>query len=305
MSVAVLLGGASPEREISLQSGGAVADALDRRGFAPLRVDPKEDANWLQNLQNKKVGRVFNLLHGGKGENGEVRGALNCAGIASTGSDVLGCALAMNKPAAKELWRWAGIPTPDWRVAQSADEANKIAAELPPPWFVKPACGGSSTNSAPVLRAAELPAAIAAAAGEGGGALVERLVEGQEYTLAVANNKPLPLIAIQTARRFYDYAAKYEDDETHFECPPKLPEQTLAEYSRLALRAFFALRCAHWGRVDFIVDANGAPFFFEVNTVPGMTSHSLLPFAAARAGMDFDELAAVLLAGASGGGGRV
>lgn len=305
MKSALLLGGVSSEREVSLMSGRQVGDALCRRGFAPLLADPAEDGRWLTTLLDGGVRRVFNILHGGAGENGEVRGALNCVGIACTGSGVLGAALAMNKHVAKQVWRAADVPTPDWRLAVSVDDARRIAGELPPPLFVKPADGGSSTNSAVVRDKKELPVAIDAALSEGGGALVERLIEGEEYTLSVVNDKPLPLIRIATARNFYDYEAKYVDNDTQFFCPCGLSADAEQKLAAEAMRAFSSLQCSHWGRVDFMLTPSGQPYFLEVNTAPGMTSHSLVPQAAAVAGMDFDTLVETLMNGATlekGGG---
>lgn len=301
---ALLQGGDSPEREVSLTSGQGVQAALEALEIPLLVLDPAEQRGWLNWLLECEVQRVFNILHGGSGENGEIRGALNSVGIACTGSDVLGSALAMNKHVTKQLWRAAGIPTADWQLAQSGADAAAIAAALPPPWFVKPAAGGSSTNSTPVQTAAELPAAIDAAASEKQGVLVERLITGEEYTLSIVGNRVLPLIKIVPAQTFYDYHAKYLAEDTGFHCPCGLPARQEEALAALALRAFKVLYCAHWGRVDFILDPQGNPYFLEVNTVPGMTSHSLVPLAAAQAGMDYQAAVAAILQSAQPAGGR-
>lgn len=299
--VALLFGGTSPEREVSLQSAAGVAAALQELGITPLRVDPAVQQDWLAHLLTHKVQRVFNILHGGSGENGEVRGALNCAGIACTGSDVLGSAMAMNKDITKAVWRSAGIPTAEWRVVSDAAQAARIVEELPPPWFVKPVCGGSSTASTAATDLAQLQAAVETANAEGSGALVERHIRGGEYTLSILDGKPLPLIRIVPAQPFYDYHAKYISDETQFLCPCGLPAAQERALAQQAMRAFEVLQCSHWGRVDFILDESGAPFFLEVNTVPGMTSHSLVPLAAKQAGLDYAQVVARILHSAGGG----
>ena len=295
-TVALLLGGNSPEREVSLMSGAGVAEALQRCGVAFMSVDPATERNWLNVLAQNNIRQVLNILHGGGGENGEVYGALASVGIACSGSDVLGSALAMNKHISKQLWRAIGIPTADWRLAQTAADAEAIAADLPPPWFVKPVSGGSSTHSAMVQSAAELPAAINHAAAEAGGALVEALItDADEYTLSIVDNRPLPLIKIVPAHSFYDYHAKYESDETGFFCPCGLGAAQEAALAEQGMTAFRALQCAHWGRVDFMLRANGEPMFLEVNTVPGMTSHSLVPCAAKQAGLSYDDVVLAVL----------
>lgn len=303
IKTALLMGGVSPEREVSLISGGGVLAALKDAGISPLVLDPAEEPHWLGTLIENKVERVFNILHGGSGENGEVRGALNSAGIACTGSDVLGSALAMNKHITKLIWRALGIPTADWRVASGAQDAPSIAASLPPPWFVKPVAGGSSTHTAVARDEAALAAAISSAETEHCGVMVERLIEGGEYTLSVLDNRPLPIIKIVPAQPFYDYHAKYLSDETQFFCPADLPPEREQALAQLGMSAFAALQCMHWGRVDFMIDKSGEVFFLEVNTVPGMTSHSLVPLAAKTAGLDYGEAVLHILESAAAGGG--
>ena len=309
MRTALLMGGVSPEREVSLTSGKEVAAALQRLGEAPLIVDPGVNTAWLQCLLENKVNRVFNILHGGGGENGEVRGALSSAGIACTGSGVLGSAVAMNKQVSKQIWRHVGIPTPDWvfvPVPVSQTAVEEVLDNIQLPVFVKPACGGSSTRALPVFAADELPAALASAAEEQNGVLVERLVNSNEYTLSVVDDAPLPMIRISTSgtHAFYDYQAKYMDDATQLLCPCGLPAETEKRLADLAMCAFQALQCSHWGRVDLMLSNDGEPYFLEVNTVPGMTTHSLVPLAAKTAGVPFDALIKKLLAGATVGGGK-
>lgn len=299
--VGVLLGGESPEREVSLASGEGVVRALRNLGLTPVAVDPAANSDWLAVLAGAEVRRVFNILHGGTGENGEVRGALACARMACTGSGVLGSALAMNKAMTKRIWRAAGIPTADWRVAAAPREAAAVAAALPPPWFVKPVCGGSSTHAGAARDEAALAAAIAVANREGGGALVEALVTGEEYTMGVVGEAALPLVRIAPAAPFYDYHAKYVARDTGFFCPCGLDAAREEALAALAMRAYQALGCAGWGRVDFLLTAEGAPMFLEVNTVPGMTSHSLLPLAGRAAGWEYDEVVRRILATAEEG----
>ena len=300
MKTVLLMGGTSPEREVSLQSGAQVLEALRRLDVDVVVLDPAEDDDWLSRLRQSGAHRVFNILHGGGGENGEVRALLNHAGVACSGSGLLASALTMNKPLTKKVWRNDGVPTPDWRLLESADAAAvaAVVAELPPPYFVKPAAGGSSTNSKVVSTAAELGAAVEQSLRENSGALVEQLIDGDEYTAAILEDEVLPLIRIVSKGRFYDYHAKYVAADTGFLCPCGLPPARERELAAMALRAFHAVHCRHWGRVDFMLDNAGNPYFLEVNTTPGMTSHSLVPMAAAAAGLSFDALIDRLLAGA-------
>ena len=293
---ALLAGGESPEREVSLSGGRMILPSLLRAGIDAFAFDPAERP--LSDLTLEKVGRAFNILHGGSGENGEVQGALKMAGIPCTGSGVLASALAMDKHRAKLLWKAAGVPTPEWRLAYSENDAGEIAESLGFPLFVKPSCGGSSTCAGAANSLRELPAAIAAALAEGAPALIEKRVVGEEYTAAILDGESLPLVRIVPAAEFYDYRAKYISDETRFFCPCGLSAADESRLQNESLRAFNLLGCRHWGRADFILAEDG-PMFLEINTIPGMTSHSLVPIAAKAAGMEYDELALKIWQGAA------
>lgn len=292
---ALLMGGDSPEREVSMVSGGMVLLALQRLGVETIVFDPAKQP--LAEIAAAGVARVFNMLHGGAGENGEIQGALKMMNLPMTGSGVLGSALAMNKHCTKLLWQAAGIPTPRWELA-AAGEGASIIKNLGLPLFVKPSCGGSSTHTALVKTEEALPEAIVAAASEGAPALVEQCVSGHEYTVAILDDAPLPLVGIAASGEFYDYHAKYIADSTTFHCPCGLPAAQEESLKQAAQRAFSLLQCRHWGRVDFILGSEG-PMFLEINTVPGMTSHSLVPIAAAAAGIDYDALVLRILRGAA------
>ena len=287
IKTALLMGGDSPEREVSLMSGGMVLLSLQKLGIATIAFDPSTQP--LSALADLGVARVFNILHGGAGENGEIQGALKMMRLPVTGSGVLASALAMDKHRAKLVWQAAGIPTPRWRIADNVSHVEEIIGELGLPLFVKPSCGGSSNCSAIVRCVAELPEAIIAAVVDGAPALIEELIEGREYTAAILDDAPLPLVAITAAGDFYDYYAKYVATETHFSCPCGLAAAEESQLQQMALRAFRLLGGRHWGRVDLMMSARG-PMFLEVNTVPGMTSHSLVPMAAKAVGMAYDEL---------------
>lgn len=304
MTVILLMGGVSPERDISLQSGQQVHSALLQLGHNVTVIDPQNPA-WLNEIKMAQkqhpTATVFNILHGGEGENGAIRSVVNAIGLPCTGSDAIASAIAMDKPLTKEIWQNNDIPTPAWQVYSKGDNINpdSVIEQLGLPLFVKPASGGSSTHAGRVDSTDQLPTAIEHAASEDGLALVEQLIEGTDYTLSVLGEQALPLIKIETAGRFYDYHAKYESDETKFICPSGLPDQTAEEFTRLGLQAFNALRCRGWGRVDFIVDTQNRPHFLEVNTIPGMTSHSLVPMAAKANGIDFSQLVQHILETAS------
>jgi len=286
--VAVLLGGFSSERDVSLQSGRAVLDALRTRGIDAHPWDPAERD--LCALAEAGFDRVWIALHGPGGEDGALQGALQWLGIPYTGSGVMASALAMDKIRSKHMFAAAGIATPDYRVVHDRDDAFAAAEAFGYPLVLKPNREGSSVGMSKVFDAGELPGAAELALGFGGVALAERCIVGHETTVAVLQGTALPSIRIETPRVFYDYHAKYEADSTRYQCPANADAALEARYAEMALAAFDELACSGWGRVDFMTGGDGMPQVLEVNTVPGMTGHSLVPMAAREAGIDFAEL---------------
>lgn len=286
--VAVLMGGPSAEREVSLKSGKAVLAALQRQGVDAHGFDA--DKSTLRRLEDGKFERVFIALHGRWGEDGVIQGALEVLDIPYTGSGILGSVLGMDKLRSKYLWSAAGISTPDYMALDPGTDLSKVAAKLGLPVFVKPAREGSSLGISKAKSVAELKAAWDMAAKYDDQVIAERFVDGAEITCAILGDRALPLIKIETEREFYDYEAKYILDTTRYVCPCGLPAQQERQIQDLAQRAFEALGCGGWGRVDFMLDGNAKPYVLEVNTVPGMTDHSLVPKAAKQAGIDFDRL---------------
>ena len=294
--VAVLFGGQSAEREVSLAGGQAVLDALRTAGVDAHAVDP--DGDVVTQLKRDGFQRAFIMLHGRGGEDGTLQGALEIAGMPYTGSGVLASALAMDKQRTKLVWRALGIPTPEFRVLWDSSDVQAAAAELSFPLMVKPANEGSSIGMSKVADAQALPAAWEQARHYGETVLAETWIEGPEYTASILNDSPLPLIRLETPRIFYDYEAKYADGAgTRYICPSELDPQQENEFQELALKAFRAVGAQGWGRVDFLCDAEQRPWFIEVNTVPGMTSHSLVPLSAGVAGLDFGQLVIHILEG--------
>ncbi|MEE4658920.1 MAG: D-alanine--D-alanine ligase [Halieaceae bacterium] len=285
LPVSVLLGGHSAEREISLLSGTAVADALAALGARVTTLDTATP-DWWRRLEGTAL--AFVALHGPGGEDGVVQGLLETMGIPYTGSGVLASALAMDKTLCKKLWGAVGLPTPPFAELSAGSDWQAVMDQLGEA-FVKPATGGSSVGTHRVASASELASAFADAAGHGA-VIAERLVQGPEFTVAVLDDKALPAIRVETDSRFYDYQAKYHSDTTRYLCPCGLDAAGERELAELALAAFRVLGCRAWGRVDVMQDVNGAFFLLEVNTVPGMTSHSLVPMAAKAAGLGFDNL---------------
>jgi D-alanine-D-alanine ligase len=286
--VAVLLGGSSSEREISLLTGEAVHQALVNRGVDAHRLDPASD--FPAALQRGGFARAWIALHGRGGEDGAMQGLLTCIGMPYTGSGVLGSAIAMDKLRSKRLLGAVGVPTPAFRVLGGAADFAPTIAALGLPLIVKPACEGSSIGMSKVQRAEDLPHAWATAARFGGEVFAEEWIEGAEYTAAILHDRALPLIRIEAKAVFYDYQAKYFSDETRYLCPCGLGADTERRFADTAATAFEAVGASGWGRVDFMVGADGLPKVLEINTIPGMTSHSLVPMAAAAAGIDFGEL---------------
>ncbi len=284
--IAVLLGGTSAEREVSLQSGRTVSDALQSLGYQVKDIDPA-DSDWIKQLDG--VAFAFNALHGPGGEDGVMQGALQALGIPSTGSGVLGSAIAMDKCRSKQLWQGVGIATGGFvTLAEDTDWQGVI--DCFGKVFVKPACEGSSIGMAPADTAETLEQAYRNAAGFAGEVLAEKFINGPEYTVAILGDKALPSIRTETDNEFYDYEAKYLSDDTNYHCPSGLSAEEEREVGELALAAFGSLGCEVWGRVDTMRDTDGRFYVLEVNTIPGMTSHSLVPMAAREAGMEVPAL---------------
>jgi D-alanine-D-alanine ligase len=287
--VAVLMGGSSSERDVSLDSGRNVLDALRRRG---VQAEPVDGIPALVTaLVEQRFDRVFNILHGqrGGGEDGVVQGLLDAFGVPYTGSDVLGSALSMDKIRTKQVWLALNLPTPRYVRLAPNDDVRAAARSLGLPVIVKPASEGSSVGVSRVLSEAELPDALALARRYPGELLMEQLIDGDELTVAVLGEEALPSIRIVPAGAYYDYHAKYVAETTQYICPG-LEGEAEGELRALALRAFQAAGCGGWGRVDVMRERTGANFLLEVNTSPGMTAHSLVPKAARAAGIEFDEL---------------
>ena len=295
--VAVLLGGRSAEREVSLKSGGMVLGALRRAGVDAHPFDPRDRG--LEALIGERFDRVFIALHGRYGEDGTMQGALELLGIPYTGSGVLASALAMDKWRTKLVWQAAGIPVPRYELLSAGSDFAAVAARLGLPIMVKPANEGSSIGMTKVKRAADLDEAYALAANYDPLVIAEQFIDGAELTGGILGRQVLPLIRLETPRDFYDYDAKYVSDDTRYILPCGLPEAEERAIGELGLRAFDALGCRGWGRVDLMLDRAGQPHFLEVNTSPGMTDHSLVPMAARHAGIPFEDLCVRILEAAS------
>ncbi len=286
--VAVMLGGLSAEREVSLDTGKAVLAALQGRGVDAHAWDPAESG--IAEFARAGFDRVWIALHGTGGEDGAIQGALQWLDIPYTGSGVMASALAMDKIRSKHLFEACGIPTPDYAVVRHHADAVLAAESFGYPLILKPSAQGSSVGMTKVFDHGDLFESVELALRYGGAALAERCIVGGEYTVGILQGSALPSIRIETPRVFYDYRAKYESDRTEYHCPGTADAGTEAVYADLALAAFNEIGCAGWGRVDFMTGDDGQPQVLEVNTIPGMTSHSLVPMAAARAGIDFAEL---------------
>jgi D-alanine-D-alanine ligase len=293
MKVAVLLGGKSAEREVSLKSGGMVLAALKRRGVDAHAFDPSERS--LEDLLKERFERVFIALHGRFGEDGTVQGILEWLGIPYTGSGVLASALAMDKLRTKRLWRAEGLPSAPYEVLAQRSPFTAIAKKLGTPLFVKPASEGSSVGMSKVRAAGKLKAAYELAAKYDPVVLAEQFIDGPELTVSILAEKVLPIIRIETPREFYDYEAKYLADDTRYLIPCGLSAKKEKEIQSLCLKAFHSLGCRGWGRVDLMLDKRGRPYLLEINTSPGMTDHSLVPMAARAVGISYDELCLKIL----------
>ena len=286
--VAVLMGGRSAEREISLQTGAAILAALRRQAVDAWEIDAGETV--VSDLIEGGFDRVFNALHGRGGEDGVIQGALEALNLPYTGSGVLGSALSMDKVRCKWIWQRLGLPTPDFILVRSEQDLDAAARELEFPLMLKPVHEGSSLGAAKVVAAEDLRQAWVNAARYDDQVICERWMRGGDYTVGILHGHALPAIKIETDREFYDYQAKYLDDDTRYLCPCGLPQELETELADLALQAFDAIGAGGWGRVDILLDENHRPGLIDVNTVPGMTGHSLVPIAANRTGLDFDNL---------------
>ena len=287
--VAVLYGGDSAERAVSLRSGSAVTSALRRKGVDVVPIDKGEDV--LGQLAESGAERVFIILHGRGGEDGTIQGALESLGIAYTGSDVLGSALAMDKHRTKRVWQACGVPTPEFRIVATEAELFEATRALGFPVAVKPVHEGSSIGVCCARDEVGLHAGWYEALRHDDELIVEPWMQGEEYTASILGGEVLPLIRLEPARDFYDYDAKYADDAgTRYHCPSGLGPEREQAFKALSMRAFEAVGASGWGRVDLRCDAGGEPFFLEVNTAPGMTDHSLVPMAAQAVGIEFDDL---------------
>ena len=291
--VAVLLGGRSAEREVSLKSGGMVLKALRSRGVDAVGFDPAERS--LEDLIREKVARAFIALHGRYGEDGTVQGILEWLGIPYTGSGVLASALAMDKLRTKRLWAAEKLPTPAYQLLLEQTNFRIAARKLGLPLMVKPASEGSSIGMSKVRAADRLEQAYRAAAKYDPVVIAEQFIDGIELTGAILGERALPLIKLETPRDFYDYEAKYVSDDTRYIVPCGLPAGKERELQELCLAAFRALGCRGWGRVDLMLSKRGRPYLLEVNTSPGMTDHSLVPMAARAVGMSYEDLCIKIL----------
>ncbi|WP_322406880.1 D-alanine--D-alanine ligase [Idiomarina sp. PL1-037] len=296
--VAVMLGGTSAERDVSLKSGMAVLKGLVAKGIDAHAFDPA--AHSLQELVEQKFDRVFIALHGRGGEDGSMQGALQILEMPYTGSDVLGCALGMDKVRCKQIWHSLGLPTANWRVVTQAEieqvNVEAMLQELGGRVIVKPAREGSSIGMSIADNGRSLALALQHAAQFDDDLLVEQWVEGAEYTIGILEGKALPVIRLQTPHEFYDFEAKYQANDTQYHCPAGLNDDDEASLRTLAERAFAAIGGNGWGRIDVMRNNAGEWFLLEANTVPGMTEKSLVPMAAKVAGLQFNDLVERILA---------
>lgn len=295
--VAVLLGGYSAEREVSLRSGRAILNALLRQGVDALAFDPKHDD--ITQLKKLGVARAFIALHGRGGEDGSIQGFLSTLQIPFTGSDLLSSAIALDKSKSKQIWQSCQLPTADYKIVVKnnfeAKQAEDILGALSGAVMVKPVNEGSSIGMAKVTNGEEMLDALANAFKFDNKVLLESWITGEEYTVSILNGQTLPAIRMQTDNVFYDYQAKYQSTDTLYFCPCGLDAEQLSALNTLAINAFNAIGCSGWGRVDFMLDRQGCWYLLEVNTVPGMTETSLVPKAAKQAGYEFDQLVLEIL----------
>lgn len=289
--VAVLMGGTSNERDISLESGEAVLDALHRKKVAAIAIDPKKDN--LEQLES--FNRAFICLHGKGGEDGEIQIFLEDINVPYTGSGILSSSLGMDKFKSKTIWNSKNISTPDFMQVNHADDFKEASNFCGLPFFIKPANSGSSIGIVIINNKKDFILAFEEAYKIDKIVIVESFVVGNEYTLPIIHNKPFPIVEIKSKTEFYDYEAKYLRGDTEFICPADIALPLVEDINKLCINAFNAIGCDGWGRVDFIIDKNKKIHIIEINTVPGMTSHSLVPMSARYAGVEFDDLVMMIL----------
>jgi D-alanine-D-alanine ligase len=289
--VAVLMGGTSNERDISLESGEAVLDALHRKKVAAIAIDPKKDN--LEQLES--FNRAFICLHGKGGEDGEIQIFLEGINVPYTGSGILSSSLGMDKFKSKTIWNSKNISTPDFMQVNHANDFKEASNFCGLPFFIKPANSGSSIGIAIINNEKDFILAFEEAYKIDKVVIVESFVVGNEYTLPIIHNKPFPIVEIKSKTEFYDYEAKYLRGDTEFICPADIALPLVEDINKLCINAFNSIGCDGWGRVDFIIDKNKKIHIIEINTVPGMTSHSLVPMSARYAGVEFDDLVMMIL----------
>ena len=289
--VAVLMGGTSNERDISLESGEAVLDALHRKKVAAIAIDPKKDN--LEQLES--FNRAFICLHGKGGEDGEIQIFLEGINVPYTGSGILSSSLGMDKFKSKTIWNSKNISTPDFMQVNHADDFKEASSLCGLPFFIKPANSGSSIGIAIINNEKDFILAFEEAYKIDKVVIVESFVVGNEYTIPIIHNKPFPIVEIKSKTEFYDYEAKYLRGDTEFICPADIALPLVEDINKLCINAFNAIGCDGWGRVDFIIDKNKNIYIIEINTVPGMTRHSLVPMSARYAGVEFDDLVMMIL----------
>ena len=289
--VAVLMGGTSNERDISLDSGEAVLNALLRKKISAVSIDPKkDDLNKLRDFD-----RAFICLHGKDGEDGEIQTFLESINLTYTGSDILSSSLGMDKFESKTIWKSKNISTPNFMQVSHVDDYESASNCCGLPFFIKPANSGSSIGIAIINNENDFIFAFEEAYKIDKIVIVESFIVGNEYTLPIIDNKTLPIIEIKSKTEFYDYEAKYLRDDTEFICPADITSPLIKNINTLCLNAFNAIGCSGWGRVDFIIDKTKNIYIIEINTVPGMTNHSLVPMSAKYAGLQFDDLVLMIL----------
>ena len=291
--VAVLMGGPSAEREISLKSGSAILTALKESNVHAEAIDVSIDV--FEKLQAGKYERAFIALHGPLGEDGCIQGGLEVIGMPYSGSGVMASSICMNKLMTKQIWHGCGIPTPKYRILSDDLSEDELLAELGLPMIFKPVSQGSSIGMTKVNCKAEIASAWASALDFEEAVIAEQWIEGPEYTVAILGDIALPVIRLETPRTFYDYDAKYQSNDTQYHCPCGLSEELEQQMQTRALQAFDATEATGWGRVDVMLDKDNQPWFLEVNTVPGMTDQSLVPMAAKAKNISFNELVIKIL----------